>query len=43
MLCDVAREMGYALALHGSMNRDMDLIAVPWVVGALRVHVWSPF
>ena len=25
-----AREQGYALALHGSMTRDMDVIAVPW-------------
>lgn len=22
---------GYAIAVHGSMNRDFDLIAVPWV------------
>lgn len=22
---------GYALALHGSLQRDMDLIAVPWI------------
>jgi len=22
---------GYALAVHGSMVRDMDMIAVPWV------------
>ena len=26
-----ALECGYALALHGSMHGDMDLIAVPWV------------
>jgi len=25
-----AREFGYALAVHGSLQRDMDLIAVPW-------------
>lgn len=31
MLCEIARPLGYALALHGSMNRDMDLIAVPWI------------
>jgi hypothetical protein len=30
-LTKVARECGYALALHGSMVRDLDLIAVPWV------------
>lgn len=29
-----AREMGYALALHGSMERDFDLIAVPWTAEA---------
>ncbi len=28
---DVAREMGYNLLVHGSMNRDCDLVAVPWV------------
>ena len=26
-----ARECGYALAVHGSMERDLDLVAVPWV------------
>lgn len=26
-----AKEMGYALAIHGSMNRDLDILAVPWV------------
>ena len=30
-LCDIAREHGYALAIHGSLMNDMDLIAVPWV------------
>lgn len=27
----VARDYGYALAVHGSLARDIDLIAVPWV------------
>ncbi len=27
----IARRMGYNLLLHGSMGRDMDLVAVPWV------------
>lgn len=27
----VAREHGYSVGLHGSMRRDVDLIAVPWV------------
>jgi hypothetical protein len=29
-LVEAARGHGYALALHGSMTRDCDLIAVPW-------------
>lgn len=31
MLVQIARRHGYALAVHGSLHRDMDLIAVPWV------------
>lgn len=30
-LQEVARAHGYALAVHGSMATDLDLIAVPWV------------
>lgn len=26
----VARKSGYAIGLHGSLTRDMDIIAVPW-------------
>lgn len=26
----VARARGYAVAVHGSLQRDIDLIAVPW-------------
>ena len=29
-LVRIARAHGYALAIHGSMTRDFDLIAVPW-------------
>ncbi len=29
-LTGIAREYGYAIGLHGSMARDLDLIAVPW-------------
>ena len=29
-LREVARRNGYALAVHGSLERDIDLIAVPW-------------
>lgn len=30
-LAAVARKHGYALAVHGSMTRDFDLVAIPWV------------
>lgn len=30
-MLQVARDRGYALGLHGSMQRDLDVIAVPWV------------
>ncbi len=29
-LAKVARANGYALAIHGSLGRDFDLICVPW-------------
>lgn len=29
-----ARELGYAIAVHGSLKRDIDLIACPWAEGA---------
>lgn len=28
---EAARALGYALGVHGSMRRDFDLIATPWV------------
>ncbi len=28
---EIAKEMGYNLIVHGSMDRDLDLIAVAWV------------
>lgn len=34
-----ARELGYALALHGSLQRDLDLIAVPWTDAAAEPDV----
>jgi len=36
---EVARSMGYALLLHGSMSRDLDLVAVPWTTDAVRDEV----
>lgn len=29
-LKEASRKLGYALAVHGSLVRDLDLIAVPW-------------
>lgn len=34
-LRDKARELGYALSEHGSLRRDIDLLAVPWTVSAV--------
>jgi hypothetical protein len=31
MLQQIAKRHGYALAVHGSLHRDFDLIAIPWV------------
>lgn len=31
MLKDIAMKHGYALAVHGTVTRDFDLIAVPWI------------
>lgn len=33
-----AKEAGYSLAVHGSLNRDIDLVAVPWS----EYTVWTP-
>jgi len=30
-LAGIARKHGYALAVHGTLARDMDLICIPWV------------
>lgn len=35
MLAEIAREHGYALAVHGSLSRDLDMIAVPWTENAV--------
>lgn len=42
----IAREHGYALAIHGSMRRDMDVVLVPWVEdakapGAVVQAMWN--
>ncbi len=30
----IAWRHGYAIAIHGSMQRDLDLVAIPWVEDA---------
>lgn len=30
----LGRQVGYSIAVHGSMERDLDLIAVPWTTTA---------
>jgi len=30
MLLQIAKDHGYSLAVHGSLHRDLDLVAVPW-------------
>lgn len=32
----IAREHGYALAVHGSLARDFDFVAIPWVDEAVK-------
>jgi hypothetical protein len=27
----VGRQLGYAIAVHGSLARDIDLVAIPWI------------
>lgn len=34
ILTKAANKLGFALAIHGSMGRDFDLIAVPWTESA---------
>lgn len=33
-----AKELGYALGVHGSLARDIDLIAVPWTPEAVAAR-----
>jgi hypothetical protein len=41
-LREAARHMGYALAVHGSLARDIDLVAVPWTAAALSPDLLVP-
>lgn len=38
-LREVCYKHGYALAVHGSMRRDLDVIAIPWVETASKPQV----
>ena len=31
----VAHDLGYAVAVHGSLKRDIDLVAIPWTRAAV--------
>lgn len=35
-LKEIAKELGYNLVIDGSMARDLDLIAIPWVTGGTQ-------
>lgn len=37
-LSDVARKHGYALTAHGSMQTDMDVVAIPWTDEAVSAE-----
>ena len=34
LLKETARDLGYALTVHGSVCRDLDVVAVPWTEDA---------
>jgi hypothetical protein len=38
-LAELCRKHGYALAIHGSLQRDFDVVAVPWTVCPSEPHV----
>lgn len=31
---EAAKRLGYAIAIHGTMQRDLDLLAAPWIEDA---------
>lgn len=35
MMRDMARRLGWCLALYGPLRRDLDMVAVPWVEDAV--------
>ena len=37
-LMKAGREVGYSIAVHGSMVRDLDLVAIPWTEEAVSAE-----
>jgi hypothetical protein len=37
MLAELSRENGYALAIHGSLVSDFDLVAIPWTADSVSM------
>lgn len=37
-LMKAGREVGYAIAVHGSMARDLDIVAIPWTEDAVSAE-----
>lgn len=35
----MAKQLGYAITVHGSLRRDIDLVAVPWVEEAVEADI----
>lgn len=38
-----ARSLGYALAVHGTLRRDIDLVAIPWIESAADAETLTAF
>ena len=36
---EAAKKLGYAIAIHGTLTRDLDILAVPWVKEAVEPMV----
>ncbi len=37
-LAEAGREVGYAVAVHGSLARDLDIVAIPWTEEAVSAE-----
>jgi hypothetical protein len=37
-LMKAGREVGYAIAIHGSLARDLDIVAIPWTADAVNAE-----